>query len=368
MAQNFPGSEPVIWTDSGLVRFINRGQNTVEFEGKSASVVQAVHLPTGALYTDYFQGRLYVFARAEEAKTSAEPYGFHIMVKEGEGWELVGEVQAKTKQFQNILPLGDGRFLAVTNRPLFRVNGGYSPIGIMKVDAKKKLSPVEGVDLGFSEPMWKDPLDSYGHGVWSYPGMSFSFGLSATFLRVPGYVVVASEDIGYYFIFDDRTGSLKHKAQLFSLLDEERLKHPEGLIPIGLGIQPRPDGHILIASRSEDAADRAAKAFSEPLPKADAGDPAKVRVWAEKTKEIRDLNMKQFPEVQWWDLDPATGTIRPDSAPMNFPDRINDSNQLWNWNWRFKGDGNLLYFNSTKAEGPDATPAKKKWFGLVSVK
>lgn len=370
LAQNFPGSQPVIWTNSGLVRDLNRNQSAVEFESASNQVIKSIKVPDGTMYRDYFDGVLYILVRAQEQKNLELPCAFRLMRRDGDAWILIGEYRAKTKQIQNILPLKNGRFLVVTNRALFRSGKGYTPFGLMDLDEKKKvLSPAEGIDPGFRQPIWTDPLDEYGHGEYSYPGMGFSFSGRAISLRVPGYVVIASEDIGYYYVFDDKTGDLKRKVQLFTFMDEERLKHPETLIDLGLGIQPRPNGHLLIASRTEDAAEQAGRAFNQALPKDRVGDPAKVKAWIEETKPLRDLNLKNFPGIAWWDLDPATGAIRAEAAPQNFPDRINDAKQLWAWNWRFKGDGNLLYFNSTKAEGADAGSSQpKKWFGIIPVK
>lgn len=375
-AQNPPATRPVIWDQGQLVLDLEPGSPArIPVEGPDKKIVRSIPVPEGTLWRDYFQGEFFITRFDQETqkrilldggKSRDSVLTLLLEKRAGNQWTRVAAFQSKAKGVFSLVPLKNGNFLAYTDRAngTFKVDGGYSPIGILEADKHGMLHPARSLDPGFSLPVWSGPIDEWGHAGSNFKEVSF--GYSSTLLRVPGHIILAAERIGYFWVFSDEDGRLERRVILFDCVDEERLKHPGETPHVGLGVHPRPNGHLLIASRSRSAVEQAGRAFRSIIPESERDDPKKVLQWWEKTKPLRDLNLKEFPDVSWWDLDPETGAVTPETPPQKFPDKILSANQLWNWNWRFRADANLLYF-PTEDNQPE-TKTARKFLGIIPVR
>lgn len=242
-------------------------------------------------------------------------------------WDNKDWVSHASARFPGLLtglfPLDDDRFLATaTVQGVLQKDGRSYPFATLRLNAKGELQLVELQDTGLEKPFFT------AQGRPAYGSLSMSF-LMGNWARTEGYLLLFSQ-FGHFWIFDEDKGHLKRMVCLYKGLSDQRLQ--EGNLFSGiLGVQPRPSGHLLVAAKREDAVLFAPLAF--PQNQISPG-VAGQQVWADSVQ-------KHYPHVEWWDLDPETGTFTPEAAPQGFPELFLNQADLNNFNWRFKPDGNL---------------------------
>jgi hypothetical protein len=168
-------------------------------------------------------------------------------------------------------------------------------------------------------------------------------------VRAGNHLVFAHQSYGRFVVLDTRT--LKTRlVRLFPKIEDKRLWDFEGLgfEHALLGMQPRQNGHVLIASRSEEAVlkarDLERKAQAQVLP-VDHRDPARRQellreAWQNQDRKdlvqnYRDVGAAQYPEVLWWDLDPETGTLTREPAPHGAPGELPRADLIRRFRFRF---------------------------------
>ena len=198
------------------------------------------------------------------------------------------------------------------------------------------------------QPRWFPNPEALGfHGAWG-----------TQTIRVPGHLVFIDLHLGRFLCVNARSGQVERQAALFDL-PEEALKAPMDYEFTVLGAQPRPDGHVLVAARSEEAI------LQSPTWRPDLPQAAPVRLSASeafgksaeeqgealemkqdeadraRAQQAKEARLKAFPDLVWWDFDPGTGAFRREPPPLGVPERFPSLATLNAFAFRFKPDGNL---------------------------
>lgn len=359
--QNPPMTGPVIWGDGVVFLFPSFDEDGIHgqlrIESQNGKVERSIALPKGTVCTDVSEEKVYAMVPVPLEQGAQGDYRWtnRIYAREvsGGAWREVAHAKNRSREWSRFARLENGNFLAVSIRPVFIGDGGYSPFGILQPREDGELRQKAAPLCGFERPVWQEKLGPRGAGILNYKHLWM---LAPTILRTPTHIVVGLEDLGWFFIFRAKDGGFERRVGLFDFIDEKALSGDQFHYPyVGLGAQVRSDGRILIASRSMDAVQNAHLVFSSKFPAEIAKDPGRALDWYRKTEPIREQNLKQFPQIAWWTLDPVTGRIEKETPPARFPDRVSSISEMRNWNWRFKADGNLLNYPT-----PGATEGSKQ--------
>ncbi len=257
-------------------------------------------------------------------------------------WEVNATYQAELGRANAIHHLSGKRYFLVSGPECFFMGKKFSPYAIGEINDNGFLRVTELVDLDLKEPLVISVPPKAGDNL---PKGEFNPKYSALLamlitnplIRYPGGLALLARRPGYIWLFDDQTGALRRSIRLFSGVTEEKLGPPHQLEWAILGCQPRPSGHLLIASRDEGAVLSAMDAYptKKNLKYLDNAAQQKINI------EQDQANLSRWPTIRWWDVDPATGTITEEQPPLNVPDRIWDLQIFHNFRFRFKPDGNL---------------------------
>lgn len=239
-------------------------------------------------------------------------------------WEKYCWYSAKpnSPQLCDVFPLHNGDFLLTLKKgDLFAINNKQSWIAIASVATNDELIPKSLITL----PGKEGPDKSF---------LMLSMCFNNSMITVDDHYVLASLRNGVFHIFDN-LGNLQRSVALFP--DVIHKTHLKELLHVVLCAQPRNDGKILIASRTEDACLVAIKMFPRDN---------RMLGWqdsAQKGKNIAaiEAEFKMFPEILWWTLDPRTGKFEHEYPPANVPMFLTTPSSLSMFNYVFNQSGNL---------------------------
>lgn len=322
----------VEYYDSKVLRI-----ETMERQGSSALRLKA---PEGALGMEFKDHAAWASAIGD----SAHPQITHLFRSlDLKAWEVNATYRGEQGRANAIHHLDGKRYFLVSGPSFFYLKNKFSPYAIAEINDKGHLVLTELVDLDLKQPL---VLPVPPNGGDTKPKGQFNPKYSALLallfgnplIRYPGGMALVARRPGYIWLFDDQTGALKRSVRLFSGVTEEKLGPPHQLDWAILGCQPRRNGHLLLASRDEAAVLTAMDAYPTKKNLKYLEDEAQQKVNIEQ--DLASLN--RWPQIRWWDLDPATGTITEEQPPENVPDRIWDLRMFHNFRFRFKPDGNLL--------------------------
>lgn len=217
---------------------------------------------------------------------------------------------------------------------------------------ERVLSVDEAQSYNYNRPRWIHNRELLG----AYDALLGAFSHQ---IRVPGHIVLVGRHLGIFIVISARTGKVERVARLFDDLPEDAMTTPEAYEYGLLGVQPRPDGHLLIAARSEDAVVQSRTwkpdlappepvrlSFTEAFGKSaeDQGDLLEEKQDAAdraRAGEVREARLRHFPDLIWWDFNPDTGTFRRERAPDGVPEQFPSTAALRAFGFSFKPDGNL---------------------------
>jgi hypothetical protein len=240
-----------------------------------------------------------------------------------------------------------GHQILLTSKRLFVKDGAASFLAVGGANAAGlvKLDRLIEVDLGDQALEGAAKPDFFKE----FPRLFYVIGFLMGRVRAGNHLVFAHQSYGRFVVLDTRT--LKTRlVRLFPKIEDKRLWDFEGLgfEHALLGMQPRQNGHVLIASRSEEAVlkarDLERKAQAQVLP-VDHRDPARRQellreAWQNQDRKdlvqnYRDVGAAQYPEVLWWDLDPETGTLTREPAPHGAPGELPRADLIRRFRFRF---------------------------------
>jgi hypothetical protein len=315
-AQLLPSPEPAIWS-GGLAVLDLHGSSLwsrIVVQSANGKVSRSILTPARCVSRDCLEGRLYVLtdegARGvDRARGVLTDYLYRIYERplRGEDWVETARWRTPVHGVSQVAKLANGNYFALATLAAFKVPGGYAPCGILESDAEGNLTAKGGVDFGLDRPLWREPLSPRGEPATNYPGLTV--GYLTALVRTPGHLTLVLQDTGWIFVFSAKDGALQRKAHLFKGVDERALQEGTRFACAALGVQPRADGRILLATR---------------VPEAVLAGPEGALA---------------FPDVAWWVFDPDTGTVRPEAAPPGVATEVKTFIERWLWQWRPQEDG-----------------------------
>lgn len=368
-AQNPPTPRPVVWVDSGKILVFDRENkdHPLTFETLKAGKIETVDIPPASsqpmIAADFFDGSVWAIHRERLPQTEKTSSGWQSTLyrrSENLAWEKVGEFRTESFHLIRILPLGSGRFFGISGSPGSGFGDGREekkPFALLRLGKEGGRFDVERtIDAGLEKPFFQKAKSGQGWEL-HYPALSQAF-MNPPVLRYEGGFSIVDGRTGYIWMFDANDGKLKRVFKLFSGVDEKKLVDPRDLSHALLGAQPRPNGHILLASRLEDAVLHAAQHTRRNLGSNLSDDEFKSIQPA--LEHFMNANVQLYPQVLWWDVDPSTGEVRPETPPQHFPEMLFSQAQMWAFDWRYKPDGNLLMVSFRGRDGKEPPEGSKK--------
>lgn len=330
------------WDGAQVAIIDSRPSMVLHFESLERQGASVAHLnaPEGCYSMDYKEHAAWASVKGPSDRLKTTYLYRSVDLKT---WQVNATYLGEQGRANAIYHLDGKRYLLVSGPSFFQVNHAFSPYAIAEINEKGFLVLKDLIDLDLKDSLVVSTLPQHGSvqaiGEWN-PKYSALLGMLFLnpMIRYPGGMALVAKRPGYIWLFDDQTGAVKRSVKLFSTVTEEKLGPPHRLEWAILGCQPRPDGHLLIASRDESAVLAAMDAFPTNKNLKYLDDEAQQKVNLEQDK----ANLLRWPQIHWWDLDPATGKITEEPAPQNVPDQIWDLNVFRNFRFRFRPDGNLL--------------------------
>jgi hypothetical protein len=272
----------------------------------------------------YVDGR-FLFARSHKVVTEKETFmNEEILEYVDKRWELIAFYR-HPKGLIELFPIHGDLFVGITMHAHALENNGKSyPFGLFRLGNKRDLILSDVFDANLEKPFFNS-----SHAL-NYPNLVSSI-ISGQCSFTDKCLVVGG-DYGHFWVFNADNGNFIKLIRLFPNVTDRILEKNE-LFPGILGFQPRQDGDILIASRSEDAVLNAWKTFPRP----DDGVIKKTLDWLGQTNKFN-------PMIYWWILEPTSGKFYEVAKPYEVIDRLHKNEDIMNFNWRFKYDGNLYVY------------------------
>lgn len=339
--------ENLTWDGDRVVRITSTGR--VSFEALTKKGTHEVQLGPG-VYSPYqmdlAEGSLWVClsGQSEDKKTILRLY----RSPDGRTRESAAWVASVIPEGQvlGLYPLPNDRYLLISRR-LFRKDKEISFLAVGRRNEHQlvtldHLIPVDlGADAlkGAESPLFeRDPFR-----------LLYLSGFAANRVRGQDAMLFVNGIAGRIVILDLDTLHTK-LARVFpgipdkAFWTQDFLDYEHAL----LGIQPRHNGHFTLATRSEQAVLEARKTetklglnqFSAPpeatvdqakaLGKADREHPVRNEI----RKAIESDGLVRFPDILWWDLDPATGKVTKVESPPGAPFEIHHAVKLREFRFR----------------------------------
>lgn len=356
-AQQSPHTVRTVWGGTQTIAVLEPSQAFLESytsDGFKKVVIPPLPISGGpSILTDYYNGHIYAvkYGSVDENPhpSGMDPYWVY-RCSPGQAWELVATLRQPYFRGVQIFPLESGKFIGFINNlaPFIgakKPSMGYKPVVILAKNEKNELFIDDWVDLGFKKPYYKEPKgDSTNRNVYNYSKLSIDVSENPQIIRIGEYFAIISHETGYIFVYSAKDGSFKRVVKVYPKVDEESLEDIELGCAL-IGVQPRSDGRLLIAARVESAVVQNKRAIFSPR--------ANPEVHLKQTEiaiKVWNENLKLYPAVVWYVLDPGTGEIYPEAAPYAFPSLVSTMNELWNFRFRFKADGNLTLHKYSPAK------------------
>lgn len=228
-------------------------------------------------------------------------------------------------------PLGNFRVLSedyllgiCVNQPF--LDSGKKPhiFSLYKRNSQGKYRLVGYPDDGLAGKVFK------GDGSWNYPIFSNLWILNRCVWTEDEMVV--GTGFGFFWVFSPK-GQMRKLVRLYDSVDDKLLRNGWVWHEAVTNFQPRPDGRILISALAEGAVARGAILNDQRSHQSDS---------PQEFEKVFSTVIAAYPVVEWHVMDPSTGQIQPEAAPVNFPSRLSNHSDFMNFNWQFKVDGNLL--------------------------
>ncbi len=249
------------------------------------------------------------------------------------GWELVAEVDITHGIPSMLVPLGGegNRFLGISNGlgffgddakdasfiALFRQRGGR-----MEFDSCVELT-LDGTEPAFRKVEIRRETKEGTPSSNSQDKKTFTYCEATPRTLCPtlwypsisaNYLALAAQEAGVIWILDLKNGSVKYTLNLFTLLraDLDRVKPLKQII---LGTAFAPDGQLILATREPELVERTLRSSSSDdsdksmeQPRSSPDSEEARREKEEEENKIFQSFVEQSKKIQWWSVNPETGT------------------------------------------------------------
>ena len=337
-------SDPEFWHRGQLVT--DKG-SFLKFEGLKPKDIREVKKNTYFdKAIDEFEDQFWTVKKAgstaEDARLElyASPDAIH--------WNLEGYVKNQgSARPLGIWPVQGDRFLAVFDRHVEMGEGSdkeASPFVLLRRGKTNAFDLAKLLPCGFVGRLrWKDKDGMY---YFAPENALLSLIWGKEFVRTPSALVLFNTSTGYFWSVDTGKESLELRfGALYPEIQGPKLgvdASDSMQIPI-LAVHPRPNGHVLIASRSEDAMFKSREAEAKLL----SARPLVRGVKSDTKDEISreeamQMGVKAYPDLLWWDLDPATMQFKREDPPVGAPGKLRDLAFLRKFTFQQKADGSVV--------------------------
>lgn len=294
--------------------------------------VRTLTAPRNGEVFDAYDGRLWM---CEDRSTTVDRHRSFYSSVDGQHWQV--EAVAKPLGRAPVLrayPLSKGHWLLIS-MGVFEQDKQRSPFALGREGKGHELELDEILDSGLSKGLLA-PNGTGKSETMSLADLPLAYLQNFVVLGVQGVIrtdaglVIVSDRTGYIWLLHDKQGTASlDLVKLFPQADDRWLVARGPADVLVLGAQPRPNGHILIAARSEDYAFKARKYIDAPPQLMKDSTEADEKAEAEYQKKVTAA----FPEVIWWDLDPQKGTFKQEPAPHGAPSRLSSPAAVENFSF-----------------------------------
>lgn len=342
-AQLMPARQDEMVWDGAKVVLSHSSTHTFRVYSPGEGPIQEFKAPDSSWDLHYLDGTAYCVAK--------EPYGTKPdtrvlwMSTNLRNWNRYGSFQDKEAHLIHCYPLADHLFfmIALPSKP-FRQGRTVSPFAVGKLNEAGNIEIKELTNLGFPQAILQKIPAKAGETQERFalrPAYEYLHAaiLSPTpFVRVDEGFILTADHVGLFWLFDSK-GRLRKRIRLFSSVTEERLADRDTLEHAVLGFQPRGDGQVLIASRTESAFLHAREKYPRDESLETMG---KADVQKENARQ-EQKSLAAYPELKWWLLNPEDGSLSEAEPPLKVKDHFDDVAELAKFKYRFIPNGNLRF-------------------------
>ncbi len=163
-------------------------------------------------------------------------------------------------------------------------------------------------------------------------------------IRLGDRFVLVSLNAGVLWILEDGAGSPKRTLRLVDL-EGGQLSGKDPIARCILGLQPTPEGKLLLACRTEEAVKESEKAFRQTWEEnGGAADEARARADMERAARV-------YGRLRWLELDPETGKLER-VYPKGAPEHLESRAQLNAFRFELNADGSVKMRPTPKEQDP----------------
>ncbi len=327
------GQSRTLWSQEKEIQISPNQVVVIELTDQASPL--KIQLPPACLWVSWRQGDLYCLVDGDDGNQAARK----IVKREPDGtWQTFATIPKGLESVRAALPTSDGGVFLVPKFGLFTFgNQIAAPFVKLSQDPKGAWTIAKPIGLEWGVlrretlPNGKDHYTNFGKYLFTFSAAIEAPDLGDRLFELPQGWAFLDRHHGFVWVFGE-DGDLKSRVSLFDDLKDEELDHePIASFPVGvLGCESAPDGHLLIAGRSD-----AAFYFSRKVR------PVLVngRVTPSSVGQD-DIAEREFPEIQWWDVDTKSGQAHRIPTPEGLPSKIPIGATRQNWILHFRVDSN----------------------------
>ena len=346
------------------------GDRLITQEGRKLRILRRsgapveLALPPWTRYVDFREGVAWAIAgdsdldkSTNEERVAAHRRTFLFRSFDLKRWEKVYEFNwSREVDVNRFIPLEHDRFFLM-GRFKFKAREEAALFAVAELDDQDRLRIRELVHLNLPGPelLFGIPpalIGKFKTPNW-FPNPAFlRLGdvRHSPVLRYPGGFALISFNAGVLWTFDGDTGHLRKRIEIFPSLGPDTWGETEPFTAAVLDAKPRPNGHLLVATRTLAAVTDAKNYFPELEPpkshlfgfdNEDLDDVFPDQAKHKLEQEIATKRLLKYGGIAWWDVDPDLGDVHPETPPLGVPTEFKSLRELENFNFRFKADGNL---------------------------
>lgn len=325
------GQSRTLWLQDKEIQISPNQVVVIGLDGQA--VLQKIQLPPACLWASWRQSDLYCLVDGDDGNQAARK----VVKRELDGtWKTFAFIPKGLGSVRAALPTSDGGLFLVPQSGLFTFgNQIAAPFVKLSQDPKGAWTIAKPVGLEWGvlrreiRPDGREHYTNFGKYLFTFSAAIEAPDLGDRLFELPQGWAFLDRHHGFVWVFGE-DGNLKSRILLFDDLKDTELDHePIASFPVGvLGCESAPDGHLLIAGRSD-----AAFYFSR-----------KVRPILVNGKVTPssvgqdDIAEREFPEIQWWDVDTKLGQAHRIPTPDGLPSKIPIGATRQNWVFRFRVD------------------------------
>lgn len=249
-------------------------------------------------------------------------------------WTRLGSWASGKTKLSGFRVLEGGKILVLSSFEPMRHAASLGYLAILRPDDQRALRVESLVEPSFE--VWDKPRLAPQGGVsgmgWMTAGKApiLEDFTRATFDHAADWVYLVLPVSGYVLTLNGETGKIQREGLVFpSAFAKDQKEKKEGVI---LAWRTAPEGHLLLATRTEEAVFKARPVFQPPY----TPDEGSCTEYLHKSTARA---IEAFPEILWWELTTDSGSFIRVPVPTGLPDRLMNLDFMRNFDIRFNGDG-----------------------------